>query len=298
VAGEVAARAAKVFPADQQKGIKLFIKALNLCDKPLYNYNLGVAYFEYGNPAEAEKYLARAVAGDGSRPKWLNDYAAVILFRGGDAAKALKLAEKAWRLAASDDSLRPAIAATLAEARLKSGQGLAALKGIVAARKKWPGDERLKAAAAGIEAAYLKAGLALFTRGEKQKGFAVLEKGAEYSPLCAAALCRAYLKADRSEKALAAAAQGKKRYPEALAETWNETVAGVGRELYRRFAAGERAPAMQQAKLLHERYAFDPELKKTYDKLFEAYLKDDATIAGAPRQQKVARRPARADIDV
>jgi uncharacterized caspase-like protein len=55
---------------------------------------------------------------------------------------------------------------------------------------------------------------------------------------------------------------------------------------------------MQQAKLLHERYAFEPELKKTYDKLFEAYLNDDATIAVAPRQQKVARRPSRADIDV
>jgi len=89
---------AKTFPTDKEKGGKLFIKALKLCQQPLYQYNLGIAYYQYGNAAEAEKYLAKAVAADDSHAKWLGDYAAVILARGGDAKKALKLAEKASRL--------------------------------------------------------------------------------------------------------------------------------------------------------------------------------------------------------
>ncbi|MBW1646400.1 MAG: hypothetical protein JRJ56_08815, partial [Deltaproteobacteria bacterium] len=298
MAREVAARAVKTFPADQEKGIRLFIKALKLCDRPLYNYNLGIAYFQYGNPAEAEKYLVRAVAGDDVRAKWLNDCAAVIIFRGGKGQKALKLAEKAWKRAANDEQIKPAIAATLAEARLQAGKGLAALKGITAARRQWPDDQQVKTAAGRIESAYLRAGLALLTRGEQKKGFAVLEQGAEYSPLAAATLCQAWSRAGKGQKSLAAAARWRQRYPRRLAGIWDEVVAGECDRLCRRFSAGERAPAMQQAKLLHERYASDQELKKTYDKLFEAYINDDATIAVAPRQSRPAATQNAGELDV
>ena len=298
LAAEIAGRAVKVFPENQEKGVKLFIKALKLCDKPLYSYNLGIAYFRYGNPAEAEKYLRRAAAAAGARPKWLNDCAAVILLRGGDAGKALALAEKAWKQVGDDDPLKPAVAATLAEARLKSGQGLAALRGVMKACRRWPGEKKLAAAAARVEAAYLKAALGLLGQGRRAEGLAVLEQGAGSSPAAARALCLALSRSGRGEKALAQAAKWKAVYPRAFAAVWDEIVAAVSDGLYRRFSAGERAPAMQQAKLLHERYAFDQRLKKSYDELFNAYLNDDATIAIAPRQAPAPAAPGPDGYDV
>ncbi|MEA3347596.1 MAG: caspase family protein [Pseudomonadota bacterium] len=284
MARDIAERAAKTFNRDQEKGIKLFIKAHNLCKKPLYAYNLGIAYFEYGNPAEAEKFLAQAVKGDGNRAKWLNDYAGVILLRSGNAKKALELAEKAYRLATDRSGLKPAIAETLAEAQLRTGQGLAALQGIKAAARRLPAEKRLQTAMLKIESRYIQAALQLVREGEKRAGFLVLERGADYSALTAKTFCLALARDGQGEKALTAAANWRQRYPVELDKVWSEVVTAECDRLYRRFQAGERAQATQMAKALSEKYDFDKDFKKAYDKLFAAYLADDVTIAVARPQ--------------
>ena len=298
MARDVAERAAKTFNRDQEEGIKLFIKAHRLCDKPLYAYNLGIAYFEYGNPAEAEKFLAEAVNGDGNRAKWLNDYAGVILLRSGDAKKALQLAEKAYRLASTGSNLKPAISETLAEAQLRTGQGLAALKGIKAAAQRSPSEKRLQTTMQKIESRYLHAALKLVSEGKKREGFLVLEKGADYSALTAKTFCLALARDGQGEKALTAAAKWRRRYPVELDKVWSEVVTTECNRLYRRFQAGERAPAMQMAKALSEKYDFDKDFKKAYDKLFEAYLADDVTIAVAkPVTDKTPSSGGDVDLD-
>ncbi|MEA1923169.1 MAG: caspase family protein [Pseudomonadota bacterium] len=299
MARDIAERAAKTFNRDQEKGIKLFIKAHNLCKKPLYAYNLGIAYFEYGNPAEAEKFLAEAVKGDGSRAKWLNDYAGVILLRSGDAKKALQMAEKAWRLASDSSGLKPAIAETLAEAQMRTGQGLVALKGIRSAALSAPSEKRLQTAMQKIESRYIQAALQLVREGKKREGFLVLEKGADFSALTAKTYCLALARDGAGEKALAAAAKFARRYPAELDQVWSEVVAAECDRLYRRFQAGERAQAMQMAKALHEKYDFDKDFKVAYDKLFEAYLADDVTIAVArPQTGKAYGRAASGEVDL
>lgn len=298
MAREVAAKAAKTFPTDKEKGVKLFIKALKLCQQPLYQYNLGIAYYQYGNAAEAEKYLAKAVAADDSHAKWLGDYAAVILARGGDAKKALKLAEKASRLAGDGSELGPAIAETCAEARFRSGQELSALKGIQAAARRWPAEPRLQKAAARIESRFVQTALQLMRAGREKEGFAVLEKGASSSSLAAQTLCRALSRAGQGERALAQTVTWKSRYPEVMKEIWTELVAEECGRLYARYQAGERAPAMQAAKILHEKYSENQDFKETYDKLFNAYINDDTTIILAAKTTPVpAGRGSDVDVD-
>ncbi|MCD6534739.1 MAG: caspase family protein, partial [Deltaproteobacteria bacterium] len=297
MARDVAAKAAKTFPGDKAKGVKLFIKALSLCDKPLYQYNLGIAYYRYGNPAEAEKYLALAVAGDGSQAAWLNDYAVVIMAAGGDPEKALAAAKKAQKLAGDDRRLGPAIAETLARAELFSGAGLAALEGISAATKCWSNESRLEKAQKEIEKEFVTASLKLMQSGKRETGVAVLAKGAQFSPLAAQTLCRALAQIEPGEKSLAATARWKQRYPDELDDIWDEVVDSECLRLCNRYKSGEQRQAMYEARVLSEKYPACSELKEVEKKLFDAFTNDDATIVLAQRTRKASQKSGDVDVD-
>ncbi len=132
--------------------MRLFHKALRLCDRdPRYKYNLGLAYYRYGNAQGAEKYLAVAVKQDGNWAVWLHDLANVMLENGSNSSKALKYAEKAYRLGKDDSSLGPLVVETYARAQLATGEGLAAIKVIEGGRSSWPQDKSLVRIAGELE---------------------------------------------------------------------------------------------------------------------------------------------------
>ncbi|MCK5680677.1 hypothetical protein KAI46_07705, partial [bacterium] len=297
MARDVAEKAAKTFPTDKAKGVKLFIKALSLCDKPLYLYNLGIAYYRYGNSLEAEKYLARAVAKDGSQADWLNDYAVVNMAAGGDSEKALAAAKKAHKLAGDDRRLGPVIAETLARAELLTGAGLAALEGISAASKRWSNESRLNKAKQKIEKEFVTAALKLMQSGKKKTGLAVLAKGAQFSSFAAQTLCRALSRIEPGEKSLAVTARWKQRYPESLDDIWSEVVDSECLRLCNRYKAGEQRQAMYEARVLSEKYPHSKELKEVEKKLFEAFTNDDATIVLAQRTRKSSTKSGDVDVD-
>ena len=98
LAQTVAQKAQTTFVKDQAAGLKLFIKAQQLCTGDArYSYNLGLAYYQYGRLEDAVMLLETAVAKDGANPLWLNNLASMLLQQGGKAKKALKYAEKAAR---------------------------------------------------------------------------------------------------------------------------------------------------------------------------------------------------------
>lgn len=297
MARDVAEKAAKTFPADKAKGVKLFIKALSLCDQPLYHYNLGIAYYHYGNPAEAQKYLAQAVAKDQNQPAWLNDYAVVIMAAGGDAKKALAAARKAYKLAGNDRQLGPAVAETLARAELFAGEGLAALERISKASKRWSNESRLDRTKQEIEKEFITASLKLMQGGRVETGLAVLAKGAQFSPFAAQTLCRAQAKLQPGEKSLAATARWRERYPDELDDIWSDVVDSECVRLCNNYKAGEQRKAMYEARVLSEKYPRCKELKEVEKKLFEAFTNDDATIVLAKQTRKAPAKGGDVDVD-
>ncbi len=99
LAKKIGEKAAQKFKKDKTEGLKLFIKAHGLCpDDANLNFNLGLAYFRYGNLKEAEEYLKKAVSKDGSNGDWLNLLAWVMLETGSDREKALEYASRAVKL--------------------------------------------------------------------------------------------------------------------------------------------------------------------------------------------------------
>lgn len=113
-ARDVAEKAASAYKKDKKRGIDLFMKAHRLCPKDAaFTYNVGTAWYGYGDLARAQKYLETAVKMDGSRALWHNNLASVMIKRGGNIKGALSHAQKAAAL----DPDSPAIQQTLASAR-------------------------------------------------------------------------------------------------------------------------------------------------------------------------------------
>lgn len=79
IAWQVAEQAATSFAKDQAAGLKLFIQAQQFCPEDAgLNYNLGMAYAEYGRAVDALPLLERAVQGKEATAIWRNNLAAVL----------------------------------------------------------------------------------------------------------------------------------------------------------------------------------------------------------------------------
>lgn len=272
LAATLAEKGAKTFTTNKAEGLKLLIKSKELCAAdPAYGYNLGMAYYHYGRPAEALPLLETAVAADGNRATWLNNLAAMQLEQGLPASKALTLAERAARLAPDE----PAIAETLAQARFAAGQKVAALQGLSNAQ-----DATLLATRATLLDRYLAEQLQKVQQGESiaalaaLKEVAFLAQGARMQALVLARL-------GRGDEALAAIGKAQKDFPNdsSIREAAGEVGEQVATGLYAAYQNGKTAQAVQQAKALTEAYPQVLALKTAYDKLFEALLADATTIA-------------------
>ena len=140
LAKKIGEKAALKFKKDKTEGLKLFIKAHGLCpDDASLNFNLGLAYYRYGNLNEAEGYLKKAVSKDGGNADWLNLLAWVMLETGSDREKAREYARKAAELRSNS----PAVFDTLVRAYMENGQLYKATLTANKAGKKWPKDSKI-----------------------------------------------------------------------------------------------------------------------------------------------------------
>ena len=299
LARDFAADAARTFKKDPQEGVRLFHKALRLCDRdPRYKYNLGLAYYRYGNARESEKYLAAAVKQDGSRAVWLHDLASVMLENGSSSSKALKYAEKAYRLGKDDSSLGPLVVETYARAQLASGEGLAAIKVIDGGRRSWPQDKSLQRIAGEIEKEYVHNAILLMKKGESARAFKVLEEASIESPLAAKTWCLALSKAGRGAAAMTAATSLKYSQPSIYDEVWGELVVAESNRLFTDFRSGKEIDAMMEAKTISEKYPADRKLKAVYDDLFNAFRNDRKELVVAKAEPRVRASKSAADLDI
>lgn len=280
VARDFAARAAQTFKSDHAEGLKLFHKALKLCDSdPRYKYNLGLAYYRYGNSREAEKYLSRAVKQDDGRAAWLNDLASVMLDNGSSPSQALRYAEKAWRLGKDDYKLGPLACETLARSKAATGDGTGALIEIASGKKRWPNDQALKKTATVIESKYLKSAVSLIKKGRTTEGLKKLKAAIYLSDLAAETWSLAMAGQNRGAEAMATIVGYKSSKPALYNKVWSQLVDFEIKRLYNDFMSGKEGAALSAAKEIHEKFPSDKKLKTAYNELSKAFNGEDVEIA-------------------
>ncbi|MBW6511257.1 MAG: caspase family protein [Desulfuromonadaceae bacterium] len=284
IAATLAEKGVKTFASNKAEGLKLLIKARELCSSdPAYSYNLGVAYYHYGRGADALPLLEAAVAKNGSKASWLNNLAVVQLEQGLPADGARKLAEKAVKL----DSADPAIQETLAQARYAAGREVEALQGLAAAN-----DNQLVKTRAALLDRYLAAQLQRIQHGEEKPALSALQQVA-FLPDGARTYALVLARLGRGEAALLAIGAAQKNFPRdrSIGDAADEVGEQVAAGLYRDYQSGQTGSAVQQAKKLAEDYPQMASLKIAYDKLLEALVADATTInvpAAGQRKSRVA----------
>jgi len=295
LAMDVAEKAAVAFKKDRTNGIRLFIKAYKLCPKDAaFAYNLGLAYYRYGRLEEAQKYMQQAVDMDGSRSKWLNNLAAVILQRGESPRQALVYAEKAAKL----NKYSPAIQDTLARAKYAGGRYIEALTVIRKAKKKWPGNTKIAKSFSDIQERYLSHYLEEIKTGRVDEGLAGLKR-ADDDPRIVQIYCIVLSRLGKTNEALSEADRARRRFGKSseLEQAFDEIMDRTIRGFYLDFQKGRPAKAVQAAKKLSEQYTGESKLKKAYDELFNAYIADASKIEVPPpgKIKKGTRRPGRTE---
>lgn len=287
LAKTVAQKASAIFTKDKAEGLKLFIKARQLCAQdPIHAYNLGVAYYQYGRLDEAASNLAEAVNKKGGNGQWLNNLAAVLLEK-REYAKALAYAEQAAKQTGNSASVQD----TLARARYWNGKEVDALKGLNAKIGKPEGRELQKTYDELVDA-YLSRNLEEVQAGRIDAGLQGLTGIKDFEPKAARAQALVLAKSGRSADALAAAADAKKRFSNnsEVAEAYEDIANQVALSLYQEFQNGKGAQAVQRAKGLAEQYPVQP-IKEAYNKLLEAFLADASGIT-VPKAVARKRSPA------
>jgi len=267
VAQDVAQKGAKAYNADPETGLKLLIQAREMCDEPDFSYNLGIAFYRFGNTWEAEKYLRQAVNMDDPRPVRLNNLASVLLENHTDPQKAVALAEKAV-------SLDPGFTAgidTLARARYAAGDRFKALTTIHEGTKKYPGTAFLETTRERITNDYMAHYLRLIKNKELESGLSGL-KAADTIPDIALAYCQVLARVGQTETALEQTGRYAARYPDhaVFADLHNELMSQKIQTFYVLFKSGKEHQALVLAKNFSEAHPRHPDAKKAYDDLFEA----------------------------
>jgi tetratricopeptide (TPR) repeat protein len=292
VAKDVEKKAAAVFKNDMKEGLKLFIKAANICDSKDIKYNLGIAFYKYGNTLEAEKYLKQAVDKNSSSPVRLNNLASVLLANGSDYELAVELARKALKL---NKDFKPALD-TIARALFAAGQRLEALKTINEAIKKYSGEAYLKTTKQEIVSGYTAHFLFLIKSGNTKAGLSGLKK-ADFESSVALVYCQVLSRLGQAEKALQMASQyqGQFRSNQKFKDLYNEIMSRQIQEFYIIYKQGNENRALALSKDFSEKYPKSPEAKKAYDELFNAFIETgDIKVP----QTRVAKKDSGTNLEV
>ncbi|MDI6688490.1 MAG: hypothetical protein QME06_09770, partial [Desulfobacterales bacterium] len=285
LAKKIGEKAAQKFKKDKTEGLKLFIKAHGLCpDDAGLNFNLGLAYYKYGNLNEAEGYLKNAVSKENSNGDWLNLLAWVMLETGSDKAKALEYAEKAAGLRSNSS----AVFDTLIRAYMENGKLYKAVLTANKARSKWPEDGKIAgrydAAVDDYIAFYLKKAEA----GKQDEALAGLKK-IDFDPDASNAYCWTLFAAGRTEDALSEAQRAKDKFAgnKTLQGTFDQIMDRFVHACYQKFKDGKRSDAVMAADKMRNKYAAHQGLNDAYDKMFAAVL-NEADAISVPEPVKIA----------
>lgn len=291
IAWQMAQQAATTFSKDKPAGLKLFIKAQQFCPEDAgLNYNLGMAYAEYGHPAEALPWLEKAVQGKQSTAIWSNNLASLLLQLGKDSPRALQLAQQA---AKNEDSLF--VQLTLVRAQLANGDAFAALQTVDKLKKtgSFAAETTFIALAGQVVDSYLSAALQLVRDGQVEPGLKLLEKG-DFCAQVALARVEVLARLNRHDQALAAVDQYQHfaALRTDLDGVRDQVFSAMTRGLYEQFQRGESIPAYAAAKDLADKYPQVAVVTKTEHDLWGALIADAKSIevpqAIAPRRLAVA----------
>lgn len=280
LAYDIQKKAVEKFKADKAEGLKLFKMAHEYCpEDPRLAFSLGLAYFRYGNPKEAETYVKKAVEKDRGNPDWLNLLAWLMLETGSDRAKALSHA----RDAARQRPEAPAVADTLVRALSENGQLYEALAEGTKALKKWPKDQRIAERYAGAKEAYMGYYLKKTEAGAHDEAIQGLKK-ADLDPDLVNAYCWALFAAGRVNEALAEARKGKEKFPraEALIGTFDQVMDRFIQARFGEFRQGKRPETYESLKKMSDLYPDHRPLKDACEKVIAAVMADARDIPVPP----------------
>ncbi len=295
LAQEIAAKAAKEFTVDRVTGLKLFIKARQLCpDGAILNYNLGVAYYQYGRLAEAQEALQTAVKLEPKRAGWLNNLAAVMLERGDNPGQALDYARQAARLS----SASPSIQGTLVDAEMAVGNFEAALDVARKAKQAWPDDSAVQAAYASAVDSVLAHNLELVKQGQTEAGLTGLQRMGNIADAVRARVL-VLNSLGRTEDALQAGLEGQQTFAgnRAIADALDEVADVLVQQLYADYRSGQAGTAVAKARDLAKNFPSVQRFQETSDKLLEAFLAEavDIEVPKAVARRQPAHNGGRAD---
>jgi len=286
LAEDISKQASKTFKTDNEKGIKLFLKAEKMCDSAQNNYNLGIAFYKYNNLKQAESYLKKAVEKQGSsNAVWLNNLAFVLLENRSDIKTALKLAQKAVK---QDEDFFGAHD-TLARAQFINGDQITALKTIHNAAVKWSSEKEIQKTRKLLFEQYTANCLREIKNNNVDKGLSDLKK-ADFDATIASTYCNVLLRLGKYDTALAAVMkyQGIYKYNSELKSLKQTVISTQIKQFYLDFQSGKDAIAVQQAKSFSEKHSDSKEAKKAYDELFAALIDDTKTLE-VPKSQTIAK---------
>ncbi|MBU1170180.1 MAG: caspase family protein [Proteobacteria bacterium] len=275
VAADIAKKGSDTFSKDKKAGLQLLIKAQKLCpDDSAFQYNLGAAWMVYGKPDSAVTWFESAVKLSPLSASFRNALASALL-ECGKAPEALGHAKKAVEL----DTAQAEYAETLCRAYAASGDLGSAFVSARKAGQTFPDHAGIKKAFAEILDAYLADGLNKIKSGVgEEKGFAML-KAAASEPSGARAYCLALASRGKTDMALSTAKDAESRLNgnPSVKGLFAEILSGRIRQIYQAFSKGKSQAALSDAKQLADAYPAS-EAKPAYDKLFNAFINDAATI--------------------
>lgn len=307
LAQKIGESAAQKFEKDKREGLQLFIKAHGLCpDDARLNFNLGLAYFHYGNLKEAEGYLKKAVSKDEGNGDWLNLLAWVMLENRSNDKKALEYAQKAVKLksdvydplgiisakelSAKELQDSPAAFDTLIRACLANNQLYEASLNAKKATDTWPKDEKIATRYDTVIDDYISYYLKKAETGNHEDALGGLRK-IDFDPTVRNAYCWTLHASGRTEDALGEAMRAKEQFHGStiLADTFDQIMDRYIQACYQDFKAGKRADAVMAVDKMKLRYASHTGLKDAYDRMMKAVLNEADTIA-VPEPMKIVSK--------
>ncbi|MCK5542688.1 MAG: tetratricopeptide repeat protein [Desulfobacterales bacterium] len=272
LAEDILKKAATTFKTDKEQGIKLFLKAEEMCDTAKIKYNLGVVFYRYGNLDQAQMYLQQAVDKDGAKNAiWLNNLASVMLENNFDIRKTLETSQKAYNIDKNIFQTHD----TLARAQFRAGNHIDALKTIHNAAIKWKNEKEIQKTRQSLFNRYTANCLTKIKNNNVDAGLLSLKK-ADFDEQVAITYCKVLSRLGKNDTALTAVMKYQKEFKNySEFKSLKQIVMSTQiQQFYLAFKNGKDAVAVQRAKAFSEKYPDNMEAKKAYDELFTALIDD------------------------
>jgi tetratricopeptide (TPR) repeat protein len=138
---DIAKKGIEIFKKDKEEALKLLLKAYKFCpNDEAINFNIGLAFFKYGNLKESEKYLKNAFDKNPNNPEILNLLAWTLLKINKDKNLALTYSKAAKNI----DPENPAYFDTFLYAQNENNFLHDSLINSKKALKKWKNNPKIK----------------------------------------------------------------------------------------------------------------------------------------------------------